>query len=91
MERSGEIHGCAPTDNNGGFQRPQSLISAPCYQRFYPLETGRSTAPVARSQSQHPGHYGLREVAGVSLRLLLEMAGQGVPELIGPISDKEAL
>lgn len=43
---AGEIHCCAPSDNNRGFQRPQSLISSPCYQGFYPLERGRSTAPV---------------------------------------------
>lgn len=53
---AGEIHCCAPSDNNGGFQRPQSLISSRCYQRFHPLERGRSTTPVLQPHSQQSGH-----------------------------------
>lgn len=40
MERPGEIHCPASADNNGGFKRPDSLITSPGYQRFYPPERG---------------------------------------------------
>lgn len=76
-ERDREIHCRSPADNNGGFQRPHSLISCPCYQRFYPPERGRSTGPVPRPSSQRPGLWGLREVAEVGCDCALRWQTEG--------------
>lgn len=58
MERAREIHCPAPADNNGGFQRPQSLISSPRYQRFYPPESGEVNSLC--SSASEPASWALR-------------------------------
>lgn len=59
---AGEIHCRAPADNNGGFERPQSLISSPCYQRFYPLEREEVNCP--GSTAPEPASWALRAERG---------------------------
>lgn len=62
MVRAGEIHCCAPTDNNGGFQRLGSLISSFCYQSFYPLEKGEVNFPC--STAPQPASWALKGERG---------------------------